>query len=299
MNLDIHVKIQDLTPPVAMLIFLNNSLVPEGEARVSVLDRGFLYGDGIFETLRAYSGAIFHCNDHLDRLFHSAEAIYLRISFTRDYLMETLYKTLETNHLKDAYLRLSVTRGVSEPGLDIEGCLSPTLTIIAKEFSGYPEGLHQSGIRAAVVNTRRIPASALNPAVKSLNFLNNIMARVEAKRLNAAEAIMLNMEGYVAEGTVSNIFMVKGGLIKTPPLSAGILNGVTRSIVIDLLKENGIPIIEQAFYPAELYTADECFVTSTLYEVMPVTTINGNAVGSGKPGKLTQTILNLFRRLTA
>jgi branched-chain amino acid aminotransferase len=281
-----------------MLIFINGILVPEDQATVSIFDRGFLYGDGVFETLRAYSGVLFHCNDHLDRLFHSAEAIYLRIPFTRDYLMETLYKALEANHLKDAYLRLSVTRGVSEPGLDIEGCLSPTLTIIAKGFSGYPEGLYQSGIRAAVVNTRRIPASALNPAVKSLNFLNNIMARVEAKRLNAVEAIMLNMQGYVAEGTVSNIFMVKGGLVKTPPLSAGILNGVTRSIMIDLLKQNGIPIIEQAFYPDGLYTANECFVTSTLYEVMPVTSINGSAVGSGQPGKLTQMIRNLFRRLT-
>lgn len=282
-----------------MLIFLNDSLVPEDQAKVSILDRGFLYGDGVFETLRAYSGVLFHCNDHLDRLFQSAEAIYLQLPFTRDYLIEALHKTLEANHLKDAYLRLSVTRGVSEPGLDIGGSLSPTLTIFAKGFSGYPDSLYQSGIRATVVNTRRIPASALNPAVKSLNFLNNIMARVEAKRLNAAEAIMLNMEGYVAEGTVSNIFIVKDGVVKTPPLSAGILNGVTRSIVMDLLKENGIPIIEQTFYPDELYTADECFVTSTLYEVMPVTSINDSAVGSGQPGKLTQTILNLFRRLTA
>src|SRR3990172_3780707 len=144
-----------------MLIFLNDSLVPEGEAKVSVLDRGFLYGDGVFETLRAYSGVIFHSDDHLDRLFQSAEAICLQLPFTRDYLMEALYKTLEANELKDAYLRLSVTRGVSEPGLDIGGCPSPTLTIIAKGFSGYPDSLYQSGIHAAVVNTRRIPASAL------------------------------------------------------------------------------------------------------------------------------------------
>ena len=281
-----------------MFFFLSGSLVPQDQAKVSVLDRGFLYGDGVFETLLAYSGAIFRCDDHIDRLFHSAEAIYLQIPFTRDYLIEALYKTLEANGLKDAYLRLSVSRGVSEPGLDIDGCASPTITIIAKGFSGYPEGLYKTGIGAAVVNTRRIPASALNPAVKSLNFLNNIMARIEAKNLNATEAIMLNMEGYVAEGTVSNIFMMRAGLVKTPPLSAGILNGVTRSIVIDLLKENGIPISEQAFYPDGLYTADECFVTSTLYEVMPVTSIHDSAVGSGQPGKLTQTILNLFRRLT-
>ncbi|MBI5755445.1 MAG: branched-chain-amino-acid transaminase [Nitrospirae bacterium] len=280
---------------MSMFFFMSGSLVPQDQAKVSVLDRGFLYGDGVFETLRAYSGAIFHCNDHLDRLFHSAEAIYLQIPFTRDYLIEALYKTLEANGLKDAYLRLSVTRGVSEPGLDIEGCPSPTVTIIAKGFSGYPEGLYKTGIGAAVVNTRRIPASALNPAVKSLNFLNNIMARVEAKRLNAAEAIMLNMEGYVAEGTVSNIFIVKDGVVKTPLLSVGILNGVTRSVVIKLACKNNIPLTEQPFYPEELYSADECFVTSTLYEVMPVTSITDTPVGNGQPGVITRKMFELFR----
>jgi len=247
-----------------MLIFINGLLIPQDEAKVSVLDRGFLYGDGVFETLRAYSGKIFRIDDHIKRLFCSANAICLKTPFTGNYIKESLYQTLMGNNLKDAYLRLTITRGISDPGLDTEGCLNPTMTIISREFSGYPEDLYRHGIKAAVVSTRRIPASALNPEIKSLNFLNNIMARMEAKHANASEAIMLSTEGYVAEGTVSNIFIVKDGVVKTPPLSVGILNGVTRSLVIGLAQKNNIPLTEQQFQPEELYAADECFVTSTL-----------------------------------
>ena len=277
-----------------MKIFINGSLVPQDEAKVSVLDRGFLYGDGVFETLRSYSGKIFHPDEHVIRLFKSADSIYLRHPFTDEYIKDALYKTLRGNNLKDAYLRLTITRGQSSPGLDIEGCSDPTITIIAREFSGYPEDLYRRGISAAIANTRRIPASALNPEIKSVNFLNNIMARVEARDANASEAFMLSIEGYVAEGTVCNIFIVKEGVIKTPPLSAGILNGVTRSLVIDLAQTNNIPLSEQPFRPDELCSADECFVTSTLYEVMPVTTINNKLVGDGRPGKVTLMLLGLF-----
>ena len=285
-------------PPLYMLIFINGNLLPQDEAKVSVLDRGFLYGDGVFETLRAYSGKIFHLDDHVIRLFRSANSIYLKTPFTEDYVKEALYKTLTENNLKDAYLRLTITRGRSNPGLDIEDCLDPTITVISSEFSGYAASLYRQGISAAVVNTRRIPPSALNPEIKSLNFLNNIMARVEARRVDASEAIMLSTEGYVAEGTVSNIFIVKDGIVKTPPLSVGILNGVTRSLVICLAQKNNIPLIEQHFQPEELYAADECFVTSTLYEVMPVTSINNKPVGTGHPEDISQTILSLFRELT-
>ena len=277
-----------------MLIFLNGSLVPQDEAKISVLDRGFLYGDGAFETLRAYSGKIFRIDDHIKRLFCSADAICLKTTFTSNYIKESLYQTLMGNNLTDAYLRLTITRGISAPGLDTEGCLNPTMTIISREFSGYAEDLYRRGISAAIVNTRRIPASALNPEIKSLNFLNNIMARVEAREADASEAFMLSTEGYVAEGTVSNIFIVKEGVIKTPPLSVGILNGVTRSLVIGLAQNNNIPLSEQPFQPDELYSADECFVTSTLYEVMPVTTINNKLVGDGRPGKLTLSLIGLF-----
>jgi branched-chain amino acid aminotransferase len=281
-----------------MLVFINGSLIPQDEAKVSVLDRGFMYGDGVFETLRAYSGKIFHLDDHIIRLFRSASSIYLKPPFTEDYIKEALYKTLRGNNLNDASLRLTITRGQSNPGLDIEGCSDPTITIIAREFSGYTEDLYRRGISAAIVNTRRIPPSALNPEIKSLNFLNNIMARVEARRVDASEAIMLSTEGYVAEGTVSNIFIVKDGIVKTPPLSVGILNGVTRSLVIGIAQKNNIPITEQQFQAEELYSADECFVTSTLYEVMPVTSINNKPVGNGHPGELTQTMLRLFLELT-
>ncbi len=281
-----------------MLILLNGSLVPQDEAKVSVLDRGFLYGDGVFETLRAYSGKIFRLDDHVIRLFRSADSIYLKTLFTEDYVKEALYKTLRRNNLNNAYLRLTITRGQSNPGLDIEDCSDPTITIIAREFSGYTEDLYRRGISAAIVNTRRIPASALNPEIKSLNFLNNIMARIEAKQANVSEAFMLSPEGYVAEGTVSNIFIVKDGVVKTPPLSVGILNGVTRSLVIGLAQKNNIPLTEQQFQPEELYAADECFVTSTLYEVMPVTSINNKPVRTGHPGDISQSMLSIFRELT-
>lgn len=278
-----------------MLIYINNRLIPGSEAKVSVFDRGFLYGDGVFETLRSYNGVIFHCDDHLERLFKSADGISLIIPFTKDYLKEALHRTLKENNLKNAYLRLTITRGESEPGLDIEQPVNPTVIIIPREFNGYPEDLYLTGIHAAVVNTRRTPASSLNPAIKSINFLNNIMARAEAKALAASEGIMLSTEGYVAEGTASNIFIIKNSIIKTPSLETGILNGVTRSVVITLAREIQLTVIEEPFYPDELYNADECFITNTTYEIMPVTMLNGNIVGNGQPGEITKKLITLFK----
>lgn len=280
-----------------MLIYINGNLIPGSEAKVSVFDRGFLYGDGVFETLRSYKGVIFHCDDHLDRLFKSAGGISLIIPFTKEYLKEALYRTLKENNLNNAYLRLTITRGESEPGLDIEHPVNPTIIIIPREFNGYPEDLYLTGIHAAVVNTRRTPASSLNPAIKSINFLNNIMARAGAKALAASEGIMLNTEGYVAEGTASNIFIIKNSIIKTPSLETGILNGVTRSVVISLARENQLTVIEEPFYPDELYNADECFITNTTYEIMPVTRLNGCSVGNGQPGEITKRLRKLFCNL--
>ncbi|MBI5192917.1 MAG: branched-chain-amino-acid transaminase [Nitrospirae bacterium] len=278
-----------------MLIYINGSLIPGSEAKVSVFDRGFLYGDGVFETLRSYNGVIFHCDDHLERLFESADGISLTCPFTKEYLKEALYRTLKENNLKNAYLRLTITRGESEPGLEIVQSIEPTVIIIPKEFNGYPESLYLTGIHAAVVNTRRTPPSSLNPAIKSINFLNNIIARAEAKALGATEGIMLSTEGYVAEGTTSNIFIVKDSIIKTPSLETGILNGVTRSVVINLARENQITVIEEPFYPDELYNADECFITNTTYEIMPVTRLNGRSVGNGRPGEITKKLITLFK----
>lgn len=282
-----------------MLIFINGSLVPDTEAKVSVFDRGFLYGDGVFETLRSYSGVIFRCDDHLDRLFDSANAISITLPLTKDYFKEALYKTLKGNNLSNAYLRLTVTRGEAEPGLDIGQSLKPTVTIISREFNGYPEDRYLKGIHAAIVHTRRMPPSALNPAIKSLNVLNNIMAKKEATGLGASEGIMLNTDGYVAEGTVSNIFIVKDGIIKTPSLDTGILNGVTRSVVISLAKETDIAILEQPIYPDELFNSDECFITNTSYEIMPVTTLNGRGLGNNQPGEITKRLITLFRDMIA
>jgi len=286
---------RELASLFSMLIFINGNMVGEEDANVSVFDRGFLYGDGVFETLRSYKGVIFHIDNHIDRLFESANAIYLRIPFTREYLSEVLYKTLRENNLMEAYLRLMITRGEGEPGLNIDGCTNPGIIVIPKAFNGYPEKTYTEGISAAIVKTRRIPPSALNPSIKSLNFLNNIMARIEARKLDASEGIMLSTEGYVAEGTVCNIFIIKNGIIKTPALSVGILNGVTRSIVIGLATKNNLTILEQPFPPDEIYDADECFITSTLYEVMPVTKINGRSLGNGKPGVFTKRLLQYFR----
>lgn len=282
-----------------MLIFINDSLVPDTEAMVSVFNRGFLYGDGVFETLRAYKSVIFRCDEHISRLFESANAISIKLPFTKDYLKEALYKTIRENNLNNAWLRLTITRGESAPGLDIEQCTKPTVVIIAREFNSYPDSLYLKGLHAAVVTTRRMPPSALNPAIKSLNVLNNIMAKTEATGLGASEGIMLNTDGYVAEGTVSNIFIVKDGIIKTPSLDTGILNGVTRSVVINLAKEADIAMLEQPFYPDELFSSDECFITNTSYEIMPVTTLNGQPIGNGRPGEITKRLIDLFRDMTA
>ncbi|MDD5435555.1 MAG: branched-chain-amino-acid transaminase [Nitrospira sp.] len=282
-----------------MLLYINGNLIPSSEAMVSVFNRGFLYGDGVFETLRAYKSVIFRCDEHISRLFESANAIYIKLPFTKDYLKEALYKTLRENNLNNAWLRLTITRGESAPGLDIEQCTEPTVVIIAREFNKYPDSLYLKGLHAAVVTTRRMPPSALNPAIKSLNVLNNIMAKTEATGLGASEGIMLNTDGYVAEGTVSNIFIVKDGIIKTPSLDTGILNGVTRSVVINLAKEADIAILEQPFYPDELFNSDECFITNTSYEIMPVTTLNGQTIGNGRPGEITKRLIDLFRDMIA
>lgn len=280
-----------------MLAFLNGKILPEKEAKISILDRGFLYGDGVFETLRVYDGTIFLCKDHIDRLFRSARAIYLDIPLSREEIQEHLYSLLRVNRLSNGYLRVSISRGVSEPGLVIDTPVSPTITAIARPFGGYPQETYNKGISAAIVNTRRIPPLSLNPGIKSLNFLNNIMARIEARALGVQEGILLNIDGFVAEGTVSNVFIVINKTLITPPPGVGILNGVTRSSVINLARENGIPLIEEPFYPEKLYLADECFITSTLYEVMAVTTVSGKKIKDGRPGEVTTYILNAFRKL--
>lgn len=281
-----------------MKVFLNGRLVDEKEAKVTVFDHGLLYGDGVFEGIRSYDGLVFKLKEHLDRLFESAEAIELTIPMSKEELTASIIKTLKTNKLKDAYIRLVVTRGVGDLGLDPRKCKRPTVFIITDKIVLYPKEFYENGLEIVIVKTRRNIKEALNPRIKSLNYLNNILAKIEAIRANVEEAIILSKDGYVAECTGDNIFIVKDGKLATPPADAGILKGVTRLAVIELAKKDGIIVEEEMMRPEDLYAADECFLTGTAAEIVPVTKIDGNVIGDGRPGKITLTLLKAFRGLT-
>lgn len=282
-----------------MYIYLNNSFVPKEEAKVSVFDHGLMYGDGIFETLRSYNGTVFRVDSHIDRLFGSAEMIRLAIHKGKDELKEIIYQSLKINRLKEAYIRISITRGEGEIGLDPDLCKEPTIIVISKPLTPFQEEIYRSGVMIVISAVRRMPPDALDPAIKSLNFLNNIMARISAKDKNAFDALMLNAQGYVTETTTANIFIVKKGLIITPPLSSGILKGITRSAIILISGAIGIDLLEQDILPSDLYKADETFLTNTSLEIMPVAGIDGNLIGDGRPGKITRRLLGEYRSLVA
>lgn len=282
-----------------MKIYLNGKFVKKEEAVVSVFDHGVLYGDGVFEGIRAYNGRVFRCKEHIDRLYDSAKAIALEIGMTKQEMTKALLQTLAINKLDDAYIRLVVTRGAGDLGLDPANCSSPTVFIIADKISLYPETLYKNGLEIITVSTRRNSPDALSPNIKSLNYLNNIMAKMEAKRAGVLEAVMLNREGYVAECTGDNIFIIKNGIVFTPPASAGALKGVTRNTSIELLKNKlKLDVREVLITPYDLYTADECFLTGTAAEVIPVVKIDSRTIGEGKPGKVFEKLLKEFKVLT-
>jgi branched-chain amino acid aminotransferase len=278
-----------------MLVYLNGHFVPREDAKVSVYDHGFLYGDGIYETMRAYGGRIFLLTRHLSRLKRSADALALSLPLPVETIGEALKESLTVNKLREAYVRIQVSRGTGEIGLDPALCPAPSLVIMVKPFKDYPAELFENGVAVAVVATRRNHPLALNPAIKSTNFLNNILAKIESLKAGAYEGIMLNWKGYVAEGTISNIFSVKKGVLHTPHLDTGILDGITRDLVLFLAKKNGIRTRETMLRPSDLYRADECFITNTTIEVMPVTSVDGKIVGSGIPGPVTRTLINAYR----
>jgi branched-chain amino acid aminotransferase len=278
-----------------MLVYLNGHFVPKEEATVSVFDHGFLYGDGIYETMRAYNGAPFLINRHLERLTHSANAISLALPMPLEGIEKSLRETLRVNNLAEAYVRLHISRGPGEIGLDPALCPEPTMVIMAKQFKDYPAEHYERGVSLAIVKTRRNHPLALDPSIKGTNFLNNILAKIEAIRAGAYEGIMLNWEGFVAEGTICNVFMVKSGILVTPTLSIGILEGVTRGLVLDLAQQIRTPAHETAFRPQELRDADECFITNSTIEVMPVTIIDGKPVGNGKPGPVTAALALAYK----
>jgi branched-chain amino acid aminotransferase len=282
-----------------MLVYVNGKFVPKETASVSVFDHGFLYGDGIYETLRAYHGKLFLLSKHLGRLKHSADAISLKLPLPLDKIGEALCETLNVNKLTEAYVRIHLSRGPGEIGLDPALCSAPTMIIVTKPFKDYPAEFYENGVAVAVVTTRRNHPLAISPVIKSTNFLNNILAKIESLKTGAYEGIMLNWEGYVAEGTISNIFMVKQGVLFTPDLATGILEGVTRDLVLHLARKARIPMKEIKIKPHDLTNADECFLTNTTIEVMPVTRVDGNVIGNGKPGPVTIALREAYQREVA
>lgn len=255
-----------------MQIFLNDRIVPEHEALVSVFDHGFLYGDGIYETMRAYDGIVFMLDRHIERLNRSASLIQLIVP-SPDVIRNAVYETIRANGLKSVYVRVTVSRGKGPIGLDPALCPKPTFVVIAEEFRGYPDKYYSEGVKFIIAKTRRNLREALNPKIKSLNFLNNILAKIEAKERGAYESVMLNAEGFIAEGTVCNIFFVKDNILCTPSVDAGVLDGITRELVIDLAKGTGMQVTEGNFLPQDLFSASEVFFTNTTSEVMPVSQV--------------------------
>ena len=283
---------------MTLQINLNGTLVPKEQAVVSVYDHGLLYGDGVFEGIRIYNGNVFLEQEHIDRLYESALAIRLQIPMTKAELSAATHATVAANNLTDGYIRLVVTRGSGSLGLDINRTSDPQIIIIADTISLYPDELYQNGLPLITASTIRNHSAALSPRIKSLNYLNNIMAKVEGQDAGTVEALMLNHKGEVAECTGDNIFIVKNGVLKTPPVDAGILEGLTRNAVIDLARKAGIPVEETAMVRHDIYVADECFLTGSAAEVIAVISLDGREIGTGKPGPITQQLLKLFREFT-
>ena len=279
------------------IIFMNDRLVPEEEAKVSVFDHGLLYGDGVFEGLRSYSGRVFRLDAHLDRLWASARAIALEIPLAKDVVAQAVNDTLAANKLVDGYVRLVVTRGAGSLGLDPNRTKNPQVIVIADTISLYPREYYEKGLRIVTAATQRVHSAALSPRIKSLNYLNNIMAKLEGLQAGCVEALMLNHKGEVAECTGDNLFVVRGGRLLTPPPDAGILEGITRGAVMELAHAAGIACHEATLTRYDLYTSEECFLTGTAAEVIPVVEIDGRTIGSGTPGPVTSRLTADFHRL--
>lgn len=279
-----------------MVVYLDGKFVDSSDAKVSVFDHGLLYGDGIFEGIRIYAGNVYRLDEHLERLEMSARAIMLDLPLTRAQLAEAVCETCRRNQLQDGYIRLVITRGVGDLGLAPWSCSSPTTFVIASKISLYPQEYYDNGLSIVTVPTRRIAPDALPPTVKSLNYLNNILAKIEARQAGALEAIMLNAQGYIAECTADNIFVVHKGEIITPAASAGALKGITRATIFDIAADLRIPIREADLTRYDVWCADECFLTGTGAEVIPVVKLDGRVIGHGKPGAVTARVLTRFRQ---
>lgn len=280
-----------------MHIYVNGQYCDEKNAKVSVFDHGFLYGDGIFEGIRAYNGRVFKLREHIDRLFCSAKAILLNIPMAPEEMVRAVIETCRRNNIRDGYIRLVVTRGAGTLGLNPNRCKDPSVIIIADTIQLYPPELYENGMEIVTVATTRNLHGALNPAIKSLNYLNNILAKIEANNAGCEEAIMLNAQGFVAECTGDNIFILKDGRLLTPPLSSGALYGITRATVIDLARDAGITVSEPNLTRYDLYIADECFLTGTGAEIIPVVKADDRVIGTGKPGPITRRLREAYHAL--
>lgn len=282
---------------MSLLVNINGQLVPKEQATVSVYDHGLLYGDGVFEGMRSYSGNVFQLTEHLDRLWQSALAIALTIPTTKEALAAEVNRTLQANSLVDAYIRLVVTRGSGSLGLDPNRCSNPQVIIITDKIALYPDEFYRDGLDLITAATIRNHPAALSPRIKSLNYLNNIMAKIEGLRAGCVEALMLNHKGEVAECTGDNIFIISRGRLCTPPIDAGILEGITRNAVIELARQLEIPVAEIPMTRHDVMVADECFLTGSAAEVIPVVRLDGRVIGDGKPGPVTQRLRTAFHEL--
>jgi branched-chain amino acid aminotransferase len=278
-------------------VYIGGRLFEKADAKISVFDHGLLYGDGVFEGIRSYSGRVFRLADHVDRLYDSARGIHLVIPMTKAAMAEAVVSTLKANSLRDAYIRLIVTRGAGSLGLDPRKTTDPQVIIITDSISLYPEELYEHGLKIITAGTMRNHPAALNPRIKSLNYLNSILAKIEGTNAGCLEALMLNHKGEVSECTGDNIFVVRKGELHTPSIDAGILEGITREAVIELAGDMGIKVVERTMDRQDIYTAEECFLTGTAAEVIPVVELDGRPIGTGKPGPITHDLRERFHAL--
>ena len=276
------------------LVYINGDFVPESEAKISVLDHGFLYGDGVFEGIRAYKGVVFKLKEHVERLYDSAKFLKIEIPMSKEELIEAILETVRKNGLKDCYIRVVVTRGVGDLGLDPRKCGKPSVIIIAKPMGPL---LGKKAVSLIISSVRRDGVDATNHQAKSLNYLNSILAKLEAINAGADDAVMLDNRGFVSEATGENIFIVKNGKILTPPPTSGVLLGITRNCIIELAKKLGYEVVERELTPFELITADEVFLTGTAAEIVPVESVNGRKIGTRVPGPITERLIKEFEKL--
>ena len=283
---------------MSLQIYIDGQLYAKEDAKISVYDHGLLYGDGVFEGIRSYAGKVFRMEAHLERLWNSAKAILLTIPMSREEMARAIEKTLAVNGIQDGYIRVVVTRGAGSLGLDPNRCSNPQVIIITDYISLYPEELYRKGLEIVTVSVARNHPAALNPRIKSLNYLNNILAKIEGLQAGCVEALMLNCKGEVAECTGDNLFLVRGGELLTPSLESGILEGITRDAVIELARGAGIAVREVPLTKHDVYIADECFLTGTAAEVVPVVKVDSRPIGCGAPGPITRDLIERFHKLT-